>query len=218
MGNSYILDIISSFSTFGLLMLAALRLNAGASENTFAYNQNYLLQRNMVVLTVMLEQDLNHVGALSGDPYGGIARADTNDLQFYGDVTNDGVPDSVEWRVGLPSELTATQNVRDCYVYRRVNGVTTKMNLGVTQFRFRYWKVIDPTDSVVPLPIVHPTAATYSATGVSTGNIGPIEVSIMLESPYRLKQEFVMVGDTTEYQMVWRQLRSVSRNNSIQFQ
>jgi hypothetical protein len=218
MGNSYILDIIGSFSTFGLLMLAALRLNTGASENSFAYNQNYLLQRNMVVLTVMLEQDINHVGVQSGDPYGGIAYADSNDFQFYGDVTNDGIPDSVEWRVGKPSELPETQNIRDCYVYRRVNGVTTKMNLGVTQFKFRYWKIIDPTDSVVPLPIVHPTAATYSATGVSTGNIGPIDVSIMLESPYRLKQEYTQSNDTSDYQMVWRQLRSVSRNTSIQFQ
>ena len=55
MGTSVMLDILGSLSTFGLLMLAVLRLNAAAGENSYAYNQNYILQRNMVVLTVMLE-------------------------------------------------------------------------------------------------------------------------------------------------------------------
>jgi hypothetical protein len=215
MGTSYILDIIGSMSTFGVLLLAAFRLNVGATESSYMYNQNYILQRNMVVLAVQLEQDLNHIGACSGLDYGGIKLAAANDLIFKGDVNNDGVADSVEWRVGPPSELTSTPNPRDCYLYRSVNGVTTKLNLGVTQFKFRYWKVNDPTDSVVPLPIVPPPYPTYN--GVSTGNIGPVEVTIMLESPFRMDSLHTSSNDTSAYQMVWRQLRSVSRNNQLQF-
>ena len=62
MGSSTWLDIIGSMTTFGLLLLIALRLNAGSNENTSAYYANYMLQTNMLTLTVMLETDLRDIG------------------------------------------------------------------------------------------------------------------------------------------------------------
>jgi len=50
-GSTSLLDIIGSIITFGLLLLTALRLNASASEHSMNYQANYILQRNMVVLT-----------------------------------------------------------------------------------------------------------------------------------------------------------------------
>jgi len=206
MGTSVMLDILGSLSTFGLLMLAVLRLNAAAGENSYAYNQNYILQRNMVVLTVMLESDLKRVGTETYDQYGGIQFADTTDLLFRGVLQNDTKVDTVEWKLGPLVGTTSNPNIR--YLSRIVNGVENKMDLGVTQFNFNYWSIID-ANTKLPTPIVS------GALGGGTGNIGPISVYIRLESPYKMKQQFM--NDTSQYDMVWRQIRSVSRNNSIQY-
>ena len=83
------------------------------------------------------------------------------------------------------------------------------MNLGVTLFNFQYWNVADPTTQL-STPINSTTVPN------PCGNIGPVSVTIRLESAYKMKLQYT--DDTTsQYQMVWRQLRSISRNNSVQF-
>jgi len=207
MGTTSLLDIIGSMMTFGLLMLAALRLNTSASDSNYAYNQSYLMQRNMVVLTVLLEQDLNNVGTGTVDSlYGGVIKADTNDLIFYEDIYRSGNPVTVEWKVGLASAGPATPNPADCYVSRIVNGKESKMNLGVTRLRFSYWNIADPTISAGATPIVPP----------NVGNIGPIEVTLVLQSPFKMKSGYTTAADTAQYQMIWRQIRSISRNTNRQ--
>jgi hypothetical protein len=214
MGSTTLLDIIGSMTTFGLLLLAVLRLNASASENSYAYNQNYLLQRNMVVLTVMLEDDLKHVGMgvyALGDEYGGVLYADTSSLKFRAImVPGSNKIDTVEWKAEAPP-IAGTPNSRIFYVDRILNGKTQRMNLGATRFKFQYWNITDPTPPSLSTPI----------TGTDCGNIGPVSVEIRLESPYKITEQYTRtssyMADTSQYDMVWRQLRSISRNNSIQF-
>ncbi len=209
MGTSSILDTIGSFLVFGLLFLIVIRLNQSAHENSDAYSADYMLQRNMATLTVMLEQDLKRVGlnsnaTLTATPPIQVAKADT--FQFLTDLSGSTTPgavaaDIVRWWVGNPSEIPETANPNDCYVYRAVNGVATKMNLGVTQFSFRYYDIMDPTNTLA-FPIAN------------LGNIGPIDVTLKLESPYQAKQDYMM--DTSNYVMLWRQIRSISRNSILQ--
>jgi hypothetical protein len=213
MGSSTILDIISSTMTFGLLMLAILRINNSNSESNYAYNQNYLLQRNMVVLTAMLEDDLKHVGAGVYDDAGGVQYADVNDLRFR-TMLNRGqtIPNNIEWKyesdtTGIPKGIT---NPRIHYLDRIVDGVTQRMNLGVTSFAITYWSIMDP-DSAMTTPIV----ATTPPAANPCGNIGPVSVSVRLESPF--KATYLNPTDSVQYYMLWRQIRSISRNNSIQF-
>jgi hypothetical protein len=160
----------------------------------------------MVVLTVMLESDLKHVGAQVYDDDGGIQLADTTDLLFRGIMQGGNKIDTVEWKLGGLVGTTPNPNIR--YLSRIVNGVERKMNLGVTQFNFHYWSIID-ANTKLPTPIVS------GALGGGTGNIGPISVYIRLESPYKMKQTYM--NDTSQYDMVWRQIRTVSRNNSVQY-
>ena len=124
MGSTTLLDIVSSTVTFGLLLLATLRLNASASEGNYAFNQNYLLQRNMVVLTVLLEDDLRHVGAGVYDDYGGVQYADTSDLKFraYLPGNNTSIPNVVEWKLE-PTAPPNTPNTSVRYLSRTVDGV-----------------------------------------------------------------------------------------------
>jgi hypothetical protein len=206
MGNTTWLDIIGSMTTFGLLLLTALRLNASASEHSTNYQANYILQRNMVVLTTMLEQDLRHVGANTNATVtrvSPIITADSERFCFSGDLTNDGIIDQVEYFIGLTSELPETPNPNDRYITRIENGASVRMNLGVTKLKFKYYNISDPT-AQLPFPI----------TGTTLGNIGPIEIQIELGSPFILKQQYAM--DTSQYQMLWKQMRMISRNSTLQ--
>jgi len=206
MGSTSLLDIIGSIITFGLLLLTALRLNASASEHSMNYQANYILQRNMVVLTTMLEQDLRHVGAGTNATVTGlipVITADSEDFCFLGDLTNNGIIERVEYLVGPTSELLDTPNPIDRYLTRIENATTTKMNLGVTKLKFSYYSIFDPTQKL-PFPI----------TGGNLGNIGPIEVQIELQSPYIMKQEYA--NDTSQYKMLWKQMRMISRNSTLQ--
>jgi hypothetical protein len=205
MGSTTLLDIIGSIITFGLLLLAAIRLNASASEHSTNYQANYILQRNMIVLTAMLEQDLRHVGVNTNatiTQISPITKADSNDFAFTGDIENDGTLDQVEYVVGPTTDLPETPNLRDRYVTRIVNGVRSRMNLGVTRLAFTYFSIDDPT-----------TRFSFPIAATDFVNIGPIEVQIELMSPFIMKQEYA--NDTSQYQMLWKQMRMVSRNSRI---
>ena len=75
------------------------------------------------------------------------------------------------------------------------------MNLGTTNMVFKYWNIASATDSLTT-PVAQDN---YSI-------IGPVDVSIQLESAYKMKQQYMM--DTSEYEMYWRQIRSVARFHS----
>jgi hypothetical protein len=130
--------------------------------------------------------------------------ADSEDFCFQGDLTNDGIIDQVEYFVGPASELPETPNPKDRYLTRIENGASIKMNLGVTKFIFKYYNISDPTAELKPLPV----------TGTARGNIGPIEIQIELGSPFILKQEYA--SDSSQYQMLWKQMRMISRNSTLQ--
>ncbi len=116
----------------------------------------------------------------------------------------------MEWKLE-PTGPTGVQNTNIRYLSRTVDGVKNMMNLGVTVFSLQYYSVYIANTRITPLPI------TFTSTP-NTGNIGPVSVTLRLESPYRGPAEYLAKTDTSAYQMVWRQIRSVSRNNSVQFQ
>lgn len=157
MGSSTYLDIIGSMMIFGLLFASMLQLNANASQGNYAYNQNYILQRNMVVLTVLLETDLKHVGDGVFNQNGGIMKADTTDLIFKSVlVPGSGVVNKVEWKLepaGSGTVYSAPNNTRILYIDRIVDGVTQRMNLGVTKFLLSYWSVYHPDSGITNTPI-----------------------------------------------------------------
>jgi len=201
-GSTGLLDIIGSFTTFGLLMLAMFRLNAGSNESTNAYYANYMLQTNMLTLTLMLETDLRDMGKnvpRSDAQPTAIVTAATNELSFYIG------PDLIDWKVGDPSEIPSTPNPLDRYVRRNINGIEHILNLGVTNMTFKYWRIDSPTDSI-PAPVAQ---SNFSL-------IGPVDVSIQIESQYKRPQQYM--NDTSTYEMYWRQIRSIARSTLVQSQ
>jgi hypothetical protein len=200
MGTSTILDILGSLTTFGFLLLIALGLNANASEKNTEYFASYMLQSNMLTLTLMLEDDLKHIGAYYtqtvADPTA-IRVANSNEFSFYRNG------DLIDYVVGTPLGTGQYPNSR--YVYRNVNGTQNMMNLGVINMTFTYWDISDPTIKR-SVPVAH----------ANFGNIGPIDISIQMESPYKRKPDYSNPADTSEYEMYWRQIRSIARTSLVQ--
>ncbi len=207
MGSSSLLDIIGSFVVAGLLLIMGLRLNAQANEATLVYNGNAILQQNLTALVDILENDFRRIGYCKdwtkiADPSLSIRIADSNRIRFLTDMTStsnpygDGALDSITYYVGPTSELTATPNPYDRYLYRQVNNQTPyPMNLGVTQFSFKYF---DALNDPIPFPVLDPR------------EIYIMQISITIQSAAPYKQEYM--NDPSQYDVFWKQIRLVTQN------
>jgi hypothetical protein len=165
-----------------------------------------MLQNNMLTLTIMLETDLREIGKnynrLNSAPTP-IITAKQNEFSFIIDGN------TIDWIVGDTIEYNSTVNPHLRYLRRNINGVEHKMDLGCTKMTFRYLNITDPTTELTP-PV---DQANFSY-------IGPVDVTVQLESPYKLlqKDSLSYTRDTTLYEIYWRQIRSVARSTLVQTQ
>jgi len=183
MGTSTIIDIITSAVVAGLLLLIALRLNAQANESTTVYNGSVILQQNIVTLVAWIEHDFRQIGYCrdwtqirrTSDAF---RKADSSDIMFWTDVDNNGIKDSIRWYIGPVTDniVNQTPNPRDRLIYRVVNNGTPKgWNLGVTQFRLRYYRY---NRTQLLTPVTNPD------------EIYEVEISISCESPFRFTEQW----------------------------
>ncbi len=62
MGFSTILDVLGATIIGGLLLLVLLRVNANATENKIINGSDKILQRDLVELALIVEDDLRKMG------------------------------------------------------------------------------------------------------------------------------------------------------------
>ena len=221
MGTAVILDVIGSMVVGGMLLLILFRINDNTTRNTYNFSGELSLQQNMVTTVEVLEYDFRKIGycenpfALPNPEENAILYADTSDIKFltdvmvapYNDPHGDGTVDTLEYFLGPTSELTSTPNLDDRMLYRIVNGVKKGVNLGITEFKVRYFRdsltstgsttlaEILPTD----LPKVYmpgsPTGITAMQIDIKIENTAAYNA---VENPYR--------------SAFWRQIRLSSRN------
>jgi hypothetical protein len=201
MGANTILDIVGSFVVGGIVFMLAMRLNAAAVETSSVYHGELKLQQDLTTLVGIMENDFRKIGYCADpkkipEPACANMRADSTCYKFLTDLDSDGEVDSIFYYMGGTDELAETPNPRDCYLYRVVNdGAPQGWNLGITRFRFRYFNALGDT---LTFPIAEPREV-YS-----------MEISIALESPEPLEQQFV--NDPSAYEVFWKQIRVASRN------
>jgi hypothetical protein len=208
MGHSTILDVIGSFVTFGLLLLIVLQMNMSMSESRQTYGYNYRNQTNLTTLIMMLEDDFSRIAysALPNDPLvtpaaNAILAAESNLFRYRTDIDNNGVVDVVEYSFLDTDTIGSTENKMDRFLTKRewINGgavIEQKWNLGVTRFSLKYLQA--GTERPLNTPVADPR------------NVGLIQLEVQIESPEKPKQEFL--GDTSQYQVFWRQVRVTSKN------
>jgi hypothetical protein len=201
MGFSTLIDIIGSTMIGGMLMLILFRLNDSAVANSYQYNGELIIQKNLVEVVKLLEFDLRKIGYCSDwtalpDPAKAIVSADQNSITYLTDLPTlaqphgDGIVDTLRYYLGDASELSNTPNPNDRMLYRRVNNEYVRgANLGVTKFDFIFF---DTFGDEIPFPITQ------------TGEIQSMQIDLAIEDVYAYDNKYRRV--------FWRQIRLASRN------
>lgn len=196
MGYSTILDIIGAFVIGGILLLTLFRVNDTTVQNYFYYNSDFILQRDLVDIIMIVEGDLRRIGYCADPdnltlPNQTILFADSNAISFVTDLHRAGKLDTVEYLTGTPDDLSGTPNPRDIPLYRVINNANAERSVTgvVTEFRLVYF---DALGDSIPLPIVSP------------GEIQTMELSIKVENASAYNQNY-----SNAY---WRQVRLASKN------
>ncbi|MBK7865648.1 MAG: hypothetical protein IPJ75_00855 [Ignavibacteriales bacterium] len=196
MGFSAMIDILGSTIIGSIIFLILLRINDAATQSTYTYMGDVIVQGNLVATIQIIEHDFRKIGYCSSyskipDPSKAILIADSNRIKFITDIyPHNGVVDTLEYRTGPTSELTETPNARDMYLYRNVNNVSAKgSNLGITQFKLLYFNTLG---NKLATPVAIPS------------EIATIQIDVTVENVAAYNNQY-----STAF---WRQLRLTARN------
>jgi len=200
MGFSSLIDILGSIVIGGMLFLILLRLNDSAVKNSFQYNGELIVQKNLVEIVNLIEHDFRKIGYCANwqaipDPSKSIVAADSNSISFLTDVNEDGIVDTLNYYLGPLSELDHTPNPRDRILYRVVNGSNPMgANLGVTQFDLQFFDIFG---NPIALPVNVP------------GEINTMEINVAVEDVAAYDDPY---SDDDYNHVFWRQIRLAARN------
>ena len=221
MGAATILDIIGSTIVGGILLFTLFNMNSNASQNTYNFSGELILQQNLVTTVEVLEYDFRKIGycenptVLPHPETDAILYADTSNIKFftdlmispYNDPRGDGILDTIQYYLGPASELTGTPNPNDRMLYRVVNGVKTGVNLGITQFKIRYYRdSLTATGSTTLAEILPKSLPKIWFAGTPTG-ITAMQIDIKVENTAAYN-----AGENPYRNAFWRQIRLSSRN------
>lgn len=157
MGYSVLIDILGSMIIGGLFLLTLLRFNENTTQNTYAFNGEVIVQENLTATVESLEYDLRKIGYCENPsemplPFKAILYADSSEIKYLSDTQLNGTLDTVRYFLGPAAELSGTTNPHDRFLYRSVNGAARSVNLGVTEFKIKYFgslgQVLTPPLSV----------------------------------------------------------------------
>ena len=194
MGYSVILDVLGSMIIGGFFLLTLFRFNENTTHNSYSYNGEVIVQENLVATIETLEYDLRKIGYCDDpiklpNPSRAILYADTSEIKYLTDTQFNGNIDTVRYFLGPSSELSNTPNPNDRLLYVSVNGEAKSVNLGVTEFKLKFYDALG-YELTPPLSV---------PTGISS-----MQVDIKVEN--------IAAYDNDYRFAFWRQIRLASRN------
>jgi len=135
------LQLVGSIVIGSLFLIGVLNFHSDvvdfSNDNLF----QLLTQETAASFMEILEHDLRRIG--SAIPKGRQAITDSSAITFLGDVTEDGVADTVRYFVGPTSDASGTTNPNDRILFRVVNSDTTiRERAGVTAFNIDFLDAI----------------------------------------------------------------------------
>jgi hypothetical protein len=166
------LDIAGSFIIGGLLLLAVLNSYTNVNQYALESSMDLSVQGNLSEWVQIVQHDFRKIGYRVGNPGWAIQTCDSTSIIFKADIDNNGVVDSVTYYLGLPNQVSGTENPRDRALYRVVDGQQTGGALGLTDFQLRYY---DMTGNV-----------TWTPSAVKA-----VEIFMQVESPFPLDTTYV---------------------------
>lgn len=185
MGISVILDLIGSFFIGGILLLMIVQANSTATENTFTYTNDMILQRNVTSFAQIVEFDFSRIGYCedvatmvvrkSDITLPNIVLAERNRISFVADLPvdtvtgrGDGNFETITYSVKAVSSYP-NPNIK--HFIRNVSGQPVDLggNYGITDFYLRYFKTLG--EELIP-----PFA--------NLSDIRLVEMNVKFEDPY----------------------------------
>lgn len=143
-----IIDLIGAAIIAGIVMVGIANINIYSSQVRFKSNSDLQLQQNAKTLADILDNDMRKIGY----GYNGtsIITADSQKIEFYGDIDSNNVVDQVEYVLSDTTSVLNTENPSDRILYRIVNGDTSKgPSLGITKLRFTYKNMLGNVTTVL---------------------------------------------------------------------
>lgn len=205
MGFSTLLDILGSTIIGALLLLILFRINDSATENTFVFAGNLIVQEGLVEVITLVEHDFRKMGYCADwtkipDPTKAILYADSTKITFLTDVkesaspnaVGDGNVDTLSYYIGTKSQLSGTRNPNDVPLYRVVNGLNARgASVGLTKFKLTYFNS-DGNKLVTPISLPQ------------TGAIHTIQIDLEIQNTAAYDDKYSSV--------FWRQIRLAAKN------
>jgi len=170
------LDIIGSFVLGGLLLITVLNLETTLVETSYRNTLQLITQESLAELVDLIQYDFRKMGYGVPDPTTSIRTMRSDEIEFLADVDEDGTIDTVRYAVSDTSLARMTPNPNDRLLYRQINGQPREGDAwGVTELEFKYFDANGRETSVPSL-------------------VRAVQVSLTLESPYALGDEFIAVS------------------------
>jgi len=141
--DSY-LSLIGSIVIGGLLLFRVLNFQADVRQHSFEYSNSLIVQQSAMSVIELLEQDFRQIGYGYNFPALSVFALDS--ITFIADLFDDGVLDTVNYRLGDVSETPGTTNPRDKIFYRWSNSdPQIDAALGVTNFQLVFFDAAGDT-------------------------------------------------------------------------
>jgi len=134
---STLLDIIGSFTVGAVVLILIIGFNQtmiSSSQESVIYNT---AQSGTTQLSQVIEYDFYKIGFRTGSGEK-ITLAEESDIQFYSDLKNDGVIDTIRYFISDTSALSNTINPDDKLIYRTVNDSSAEILGSVILFKLSY--------------------------------------------------------------------------------
>lgn len=131
------LETAGSFIIGGMILLIIISFNLNMNTNSIENIQNAFILNNSVVNASIFDYDLYKVGFRATSNK--ICIADSNRLKFAADIDNNSIIDTIEYKTGTTSDMSATFNPNDQPVLRKLNGGSYYSVAVVSNLIFSYF-------------------------------------------------------------------------------
>lgn len=132
------LDIVGATIISGIIILVIITLNSNIGTSSKAIFSSNISQSIAAEAGKNIEHDFYKIGyRVAGEK---ISIADSNMIEYYADIDNDGSQDTVRYYLGTTADMDATANPDDMPVYRiQNNAATPDLSNIVTKFKLSYY-------------------------------------------------------------------------------
>lgn len=132
------LGLTTSFVVGGILLLSILSMNMNLSQSSTELTMRQITQQRVNTIAEILQKDIPNIAyKKNGTVSSPIKDAQAELIEFESDIDNDGTVETITWEF-TDTAVSSSQNPNDKILVRTVDGSTTEIKSGVTEFNLTY--------------------------------------------------------------------------------